>query len=153
MAKSASLKIFFIPEVGLLKLQQPLPDILPSSFWPEESQCLTPQLFHPDCLLHVSIAMMSSHQSFWVSVYVCGAFLLIPLSIEKHPHGFNLPRAATELAYLQSATSLTPHAKVTCGVHLIPLRQKRETSYRSEDKVICSVKFHQTFLRPLIYPH
>ena len=50
---------------------------------------------------------MSSHQSFWVSVYLCGAFLLIPPSVDRHPHGFNLHRAPAELAHLQSPTSLT----------------------------------------------
>lgn len=89
---------------------------------------------------------MSSHQSFWVSVYLCGAFLLIPPSVDRHPHGFNLHRAPAELAHLQSPTSLTArlHDDISLQGYMrffrpVPLRQKPETSCRFKDEFIYSV--------------
>jgi len=58
----------------------------------------------PHCVLNVSIAVMSSHQSFWV--YPCGLFLFIQLGVDGHPQG-------VELKYFQSpnlpAWYLTPN--------------------------------------------
>lgn len=89
---------------------------------------------------------MSGHQSFWVSVYLCGAFLLIPPSVDRHPHGFNLHRAPAELAHLQSPTSLTARLHDDISLqgymrffHPVPLRQKPETSCRFKDEFIYSV--------------
>lgn len=62
---------------------------------------LSPLSCIPLCLLHVLIAEMSTHQSFLVSIYLCGAFLLSLPSVDWHLQGFDLLGAA--LAYLSPA--------------------------------------------------
>lgn len=53
------------------------------------------------CSLHVSIAVVSSHQSSGEYVYPSGAFLFILLSVDRNPEMFNLHGAARDLEYFQ----------------------------------------------------